>query len=212
MSIYIGSNRYKAMIGSSRADFVTHKALPYDSEIEYIESTGTQYIDTGIGVVNGILMEYYGAWGGLNYPIVCATGDTPSKYVRINLYNTYNIAVWKAGTSKYVRVSPRTNTFYNVYHDSRGLSNIVKWNGEEKLNEDTTGYANPDTNVMVFNENGTIKSGKIQSLKLTDNNNDVVFDGIAVRVGTTGYLYDKVSGTLFGNDGTGDFTLGPDKN
>jgi hypothetical protein len=34
---------------------------------------------------------------------------------------------------------------------------------------------------------------------------------IPVRVGTTGYMYDKVSGQLFGNVGTGDFILGADK-
>jgi hypothetical protein len=36
-------------------------------------------------------------------------------------------------------------------------------------------------------------------------------DYIPVRVDTTGYMYDKISGTLFGNDGTGSFVLGPDK-
>ena len=34
---------------------------------------------------------------------------------------------------------------------------------------------------------------------------------IPVRVGQVGYLYDKISGQLFGNQGTGDFVLGPDK-
>lgn len=38
----------------------------------------------------------------------------------------------------------------------------------------------------------------------------LVRDYIPVRVGTTGYLYDRVSGQLFGNQGTGDFVLGPD--
>lgn len=36
------------------------------------------------------------------------------------------------------------------------------------------------------------------------------FDLIPVRIGNTGYMYDKVSGQLFGNSGTGDFILGPD--
>lgn len=38
----------------------------------------------------------------------------------------------------------------------------------------------------------------------------LVFDAVPVRVGQTGYLYDKVSGNLLGNIGTGSFTLGPD--
>jgi hypothetical protein len=34
---------------------------------------------------------------------------------------------------------------------------------------------------------------------------------IPVRIGTTGYMYDRVSGQLFGNAGTDDFILGNDK-
>lgn len=37
-----------------------------------------------------------------------------------------------------------------------------------------------------------------------------MMDFIPVRIGTKGYLYDKVSKRLFGNAGTGSFTLGPD--
>ena len=41
--------------------------------------------------------------------------------------------------------------------------------------------------------------------------NDVcVRNFIPVRVGNVGYMYDKVSGQLFGNSGTGNFILGPD--
>ena len=42
-------------------------------------------------------------------------------------------------------------------------------------------------------------------------NGITTFDFIPVRKGTTGYMYDKVSGQLFGNSGTGSFILGPDK-
>ena len=40
--------------------------------------------------------------------------------------------------------------------------------------------------------------------------NDLVLDLIPVRIGQIGYMYDKVSGQLFKNSGTGDFILGPD--
>ena len=40
----------------------------------------------------------------------------------------------------------------------------------------------------------------------------LVRDFIPVRIGQTGYLFDKVSRQLFGNSGTGNFILGPDKN
>jgi hypothetical protein len=38
----------------------------------------------------------------------------------------------------------------------------------------------------------------------------LVLDLIPVRKGNVGYMYDRVSGQLFGNQGTGEFVLGPD--
>jgi hypothetical protein len=52
--------------------------------------------------------------------------------------------------------------------------------------------------------------GKYFSFKVF-RNDVLVRDMIPVRVGNVGYLYDKVSGQLFGNSGTGNFILGPDK-
>ena len=52
--------------------------------------------------------------------------------------------------------------------------------------------------------------GKISYCKLYDNN-ILVRDLIPVRIGAVGYFYDRVSGQLFGNSGTGAFVIGPDK-
>ena len=38
-----------------------------------------------------------------------------------------------------------------------------------------------------------------------------IIDLIPVRKRSIGYMYDRVSGQLFGNQGTGDFIIGPDK-
>jgi hypothetical protein len=43
-------------------------------------------------------------------------------------------------------------------------------------------------------------------------NKTLVRDFIPVRVGQVGYMYDKISGQLFSNAGTGNFILGADKN
>ena len=53
-------------------------------------------------------------------------------------------------------------------------------------------------------------SCNIYSIKIWDNN-ILVRDLIPVRKGNIGYMYDRVSGQLFGNQGTGDFVIGPDK-
>ena len=53
-------------------------------------------------------------------------------------------------------------------------------------------------------------TAKVYSSKLRVGN-ITVRDLIPVRKGTTGYMYDKVSGQLFCNAGKGAFILGPDK-
>jgi hypothetical protein len=43
-----------------------------------------------------------------------------------------------------------------------------------------------------------------------DADDNLMADFIPVRVGDVGYMYDRVSGQLFGNAGTGEFVLGTD--
>ena len=42
-------------------------------------------------------------------------------------------------------------------------------------------------------------------------NGELTLDFIPVRLGNIGYMYDRVSGEFFGNQGTGAFIIGPDK-
>jgi hypothetical protein len=56
---------------------------------------------------------------------------------------------------------------------------------------------------------GNYAKAKIGAVSITVGGS-LVRDYIPVRVGTTGYMYDRVSGNLFGNSGTGSFVLGND--
>ena len=58
-------------------------------------------------------------------------------------------------------------------------------------------------------KNNTCGRGRCHYFKIYDGN-ILLFDAIPVRVGDVGYMYDKVSGQLFGNAGTGEFVLGAD--
>ena len=65
-------------------------------------------------------------------------------------------------------------------------------------------YDNGDVNRL--------SKSRFYSFSATDVNSDeLAVDLIPVRKGTVGYIYDRVSGQLFGNQGTGDFIIGPDK-
>ena len=65
--------------------------------------------------------------------------------------------------------------------------------------------------VSIWNRNNShadVTCGRIYKWQAFVNN-VAVRDFIPVVKSGVGYLYDKVSGTLFGNAGTGSFTVGP---
>lgn len=199
-------NRRRMMLAKKDSEYLPAGAV----KIDYLESTGTQWIDTGITVTNGILMEYTFSFGEVNKPIVCINTNDSTKYIHIYMYNNYNVSVWKGQTANYVRVNPKLNVFHDYYYDTRGLSKVLIVDGSEKYNTDTTITVTSTSTVSIFNLNSDIATGKIKSLKLTNNNDEVVLDMIPVRIGQVGYMFDRVSGLLFGNSGSGDFVLGND--
>jgi len=64
----------------------------------------------------------------------------------------------------------------------------------------------PDSTAYPTQGNFT---GRFYKMRIWDGTT-LVRDFVPCRIGTTGYLYDRVSQTLFGNIGTGEFVLGPD--
>ena len=73
---------------------------------------------------------------------------------------------------------------------------------------------NTNTNpITIFNRVDSLAQsyGRIYHLRI-DKAGVTEFDLIPVRIGNEGYMYDRVSGKLFGNAGTGKFILGPDIN
>ena len=72
----------------------------------------------------------------------------------------------------------------------------------------------PQNNIRLFGTGGydanyTKGICCIYECKITQGNK-IVYDLIPVRKNGIGYMFDKVTNHLFGNDGTGDFILGPD--
>ena len=66
-------------------------------------------------------------------------------------------------------------------------------------------------NDSISNNPFGISRSRIYSFKIVNEMNEYVADFIPVRKDGVGYIYDRVSGELFGNQGTGAFIIGPDK-
>lgn len=199
----------QAYLGSTKV-WESKQLLPYDAEIEYLESSGTQYIDTGLTLKSNLrivfsviytekITNFYKVWGvnASNYEVIWGYED--------RFY-------FGGGYIEYIK--PDMNTEYSMDYDFTPGNMVAKVNNT--IVRQTTG-TQPNVGIPIyifaFRDNGLpyIKpyAAKHKAFKIY-NNGILVRDFIPVRVGQVGYMYDKVSGQLFGNNGTGNFTLGND--
>ena len=197
----IGVYRRRVMGGGS--------SLPYDAEIEYLESTGTQLIDTGIKPNSTTQFLLHAKF---TIPTIYDghSGLFVSSRFHMGIYSRQ----FQFGVG---------SMFMNV-KDSDSNKHLFELNGSGicKIDNETYTVSSSipaiNSNIFLFaRNNGYGNVGNYANgLEIYDcqiYNDDVcVVDFIPVRVGQSGYMYDRVSGQLFGNSGTGDFVLGADKN
>ena len=194
------------------------KVLPYDAEVEYLESTGTQYITVGLLGKNNYDFDYKVVFTKLSTSDATGIGgeyltgrNCYIGLVRADKTFTYH---YKDTTSPVVVASNiKENTDYNVYAHLYSGEQYFVINGTKSETGTIKGDFTSDYYLRLFsvNSNWPLYSHlKLYYCKIFDNG-ILVRDYIPVRVGNVGYMYDKVSGQLFGNAGTGSFILGPDK-
>ena len=170
--------------------------------LEYIESTGTQYIDTGF-IPNNNSKLY------IKFRDISSTGAWAAG-VNAGRGLTDNFGVSKDNIrfgDQYYDQDMLTGAF-SVEVDKYGCSiNSTKhyWKTEPVISTTKTVY------LFWSNGSGASKSGKIYSCKIW-NNDTLVRDFIPVRRLADGVIgmYDTVTGTFFTNAGTGTFIAGPE--
>lgn len=180
------------------------KSLPYDAEIEYLEGTGTQYIDTLLkGNLNTVFyIKFKGTMVVGTDGLFGSRGGTSD-----NLSVFFgNKKTQRFGSQSTTSFSFSVGTEYEVTISKSGLTV-----GESSVSWNQTASFQTRTNMYLFFAGGSFNkfSGKIYAAKIWSGE-DLVADFIPVRVGQVGYMYDKVSKQMFGNAGTGDFILGND--
>ena len=190
------------------------------TEIKYLESNGTQYIELPFGFDK--TDEIYTTFS-------VNTTEISDKYmIASKQWNTagnrFGIGTHLgggAGISSFTFGYGNVNTgdtLLQPYTANDGklhnwqYKNYVCTITDLHISKDVSniGFGNTTSNIKLFYGYNANTKGKMKSYKHIKNN-EVVVDLIAVRIGQTGYLYDKVSKQLFGNMGTGNFILGPDK-
>ena len=193
--------------------------LPYDAEIEYLESTGTQWIDTGI-----VCRSYDGIKATFQVNGEQKAGNAYFFFGQgVNVINE-NIELYTAIPKEKISFCIRGNidatldytNVFNVDVENK-IATYTDELGQVLAVADSSTSANYTAAytmaVFATHRANILRRGNVRCFKFQIIQDSViVIDLIPVRVGQTGYMYDKVSGQLFGNSGTGSFILGPDKN
>jgi hypothetical protein len=177
-------------------------SLPYDAEIEYLQSTGTQMIISNVTFNAGLHVTAYALY----------TGDFSSTQILFAPSGDAgcwcgNVATKKWGITATGFGDSSVKTRIDVYYSQKTDLYI-----DGVFIARQTRSVTPSTPIAIFDRYnpGRKSKAKLYYILIQDSNDNYLFEGIPVRVGQVGYLYDKVSGQLFGNAGTGDFVLGND--
>lgn len=184
---------------------VHYEGRPYTHKIEYLQSSGTQYINTEI------------------------LPDTNTKFViDVAITNNGDVQFGQmAGGDKRFHMGKYANTFHfgvgDTYKNTVAQDNnrhVLEMNSDGTVKVDNAEYSVGKTYsgvgnplyLFARNTNGSPScyvQGNLYSVQISQGG-ILVRDMYPVRVGQVGYMYDRVSKRLFGNSGTGTFTLGPD--
>lgn len=178
----------------------------YDAEIEYLESTGTQYIQLSLSANAG---QYFGV-SGYMIPLKTSSGGilgtSPYQQFDASYYSgsttiTYASSVGNVTKNGGWGGTTNAKTYFELSTEGKTNNGVFS-----SLNRPLTASIN---GFRIFSSYRSANSVKFCSFKITVGDS-VIYDLIPVRIGSVGYMYDKVSDTLFGNTGTGSFVLGPD--
>lgn len=191
-------------------------SIPYQ-QVEYLKSTGTQYIKTNYIPELGdefhvdFLLDDFST---TTHTLFCA-GSGNSDIVFLVAYNSIpggiNGAYFRyftQGSASQLSFYPSVKTWYSLDISALGLAEINNYTQTSSPQASLTG---DDKTLWILERNNNQQPflGEIGGFSVT-NNGIKKLELIPVRVGQVGYMYDTVSGELFGNAGTGDFVLGPD--
>lgn len=185
---------------------------PYKCRVEYLESTGTQYIDTGV-IGNGEFNIKYGLYANsigsssdifagarsstqhLNFGQAASNGQFTLGYLNQYWQELSNFAI---NTRYDIEISYKSGEQYAIINGTKGSSKTY------------TGTEQTDLTIYLFKRHhyGTDNVGGLQGriYYFTIKQNDVLVRDMIPVLDNSGRpaMYDQVSGQLFYNQGSGD--------
>ena len=182
--------------------------------LDYLESSGTQHILSTVYGTEDVGFEVKFRFYQPTSPEDQASASVLGSRIEYNdsglQFSSYSKGNVQVCDTLYPSLGISSCTDYVV----RLEGNKVYVNGAYKKTVNTTAFRTP-TPLYLFAcyQNGSIREhliGRIYYAKFfSRTTGNLIASYIPVRVGSTGYMYDEVSGTLLGNSGTGLFIVPP---
>ena len=194
--------------------FVAGPKLPTGyTELEYIQSSGTQYIDTGFKPSgnSGIVVDYQQV-GTIAYQDPLFGARQSSSNTAFSMWLSSNVTYPQYGNVSYdakpISINNNTRLIYKL---DKGIASC----GDKTVSFSQLSFTS-SYNLVLFSVNtgGTVDtrriSGKLYNCKIYDNN-EIVRDFIPCKnpSGVIG-LYDTVNSQFYQNAGSGAFVAGPE--
>ena len=187
--------------------------------VEYLESDGGQYVDTGVVPVFPDELTYAARVYYYNTQTRSIQGRQGSFYFGV-IYQKLQPGL---GGAAYVNVAILPATWYDVtckYTTGQypGAYGTVDYDVGGTSGSVTNGFSDAPAGGPIWlfiANNATTLRGQNRLAKFSIyRRGALVRDFHPIAIGTTGYMLDLVSGDYlqYGNKGTGDFVIGPDTN
>lgn len=198
--------------GYFSAKNVAWRELPSGyTQVEYIESSGSQYINTGVIGTSGLEAHIkVELTSNANSAILSSVAST----IRIYLCQI-DSGKWGYGYNNYVAStsSVQVGVIYEIYSKMYAGSQILRVNGEDVVTGSNGAAYNNNLNLalLALNANGSIIEyckAKLYACKIYDNGTLVRDFVPCINANGVAGLYDTVSGVFFENAGTGSFLAG----
>lgn len=193
-------------------------SYPFCTEIDYIETSGTQWINTGYypntnSKVRVVWMPtlintggYFGSRSADSSTTslsryTCTTFSSGSQFAFAMTYN-----VWP---------SNRFTLTVNSKYDCTAENGKYSCNGTQYTSSTVSNFSTGQPFLLSRYYTGATSSGylnasmRIYAFQVWENDT-LIKDMIPIRIEQIGYMYDKINGGVFSNAGTGSFTLGLD--
>lgn len=212
----------RSVVAARQSMHNTTDDSPYDAEVDYLESTGTQWIDTGVVAtfenetsawIDVILTSLRGASSGT----LALTGANTAYNNGFSIsHDSYRIR-GSYGTLTTSEYSPSVGTRFQV---AVSKYEIVVNGTSYVISPSNSGFLAGSVILFGLRRGANVQAITLASCKIYgarfSQAGSLIRDFIPVRFTnelgqSEGAMYDRVSSELFRNMGSGEFLIGPDR-